>query len=207
MTPRSEMSVGAPSNQLVTVPNVISLARLVVACGLPFVPLSWRLPLLLSAALSDWLDGLIAKLTDARSAAGQLLDPIADKALVISSIVTLLVSREIHWWQALMVIPRDLAVGVVCLTAAAQRELWAFRRMKPSVMGKLTTVLVFAWVVSAMLAWASPLRMPLFAAAAFCSTATALEYLLRLRRGLRERRRASSGTDPRRQSPPADPAR
>jgi phosphatidylglycerophosphate synthase len=177
--------VESRSRRVVTLPNAISALRLCMAVALPFVEPDWRLPLLIAGALSDWLDGLAAKLLRSRSAFGQLLDPIADKALFVSALLTLMFSGEIAWWHAILALMRDLVVLVVAATAILRRDWWAFGKMKPTVLGKITTVLVFAWLVALLVQWAPGARLPLLIAAAVSSAVTAAEYLRRFARELR----------------------
>lgn len=183
---------GSPNNssrrdRFATIPNLISALRLVVAIGLPFVQPNWRLPLLLAGAASDWLDGLLAKLLNSRSTFGQMLDPIADKALFLSALLTLIISGEIRWWQLCLVLLRDFTVLIVSVTAVIRRDWWAFGRMKPTVLGKITTVLVFAWLMAVLVSWrwVEPLETPLFIAACASSALTAVEYFRRFARELK----------------------
>ncbi|MCI0362897.1 MAG: CDP-alcohol phosphatidyltransferase family protein, partial [Phycisphaerales bacterium] len=98
-----------------TAPNAISAARLVAAAVMPFVEERWWLSILIAGALSDWLDGLLAKRLNARSTMGQILDPIADKALFLSALLTLAMAHRIEWWQMGLIMLRDAAVLVVAL--------------------------------------------------------------------------------------------
>src|SRR5437870_10567729 len=62
------------------------------------------------AALTDWLDGLIARRRNQVTTLGTLLDPIADKILVASALVSLLQIDKIAAWIVLVIIGRELAV-------------------------------------------------------------------------------------------------
>jgi len=177
--------VESRNRRIVTLPNAISALRLCMAFALPFVEADWRLPLLIAGALSDWLDGLAAKVLRSRSVFGQLLDPIADKALFASALLTLIISGDIAWWQAALALMRDIVVLIVAATAMVRGDWWAFGKMKPTVLGKITTVLVFAWLVSLLVQWAPGARMPLLIASAVSSAVTAAEYLRRFARELR----------------------
>src|SRR5262245_5116582 len=106
------------TTRIATPANFVSALRLLMAFALP-LPLvePWRLHLLIAGAISDWLDGFVATITRSRSTLGQLLDPIADKALFLSALLTLALSGEITWLQAGLVMLRDFAVLLVALTA------------------------------------------------------------------------------------------
>ncbi|MCI0630053.1 MAG: CDP-alcohol phosphatidyltransferase family protein [Phycisphaerales bacterium] len=175
-----------------TAPNAISAARLVAAAVMPFVEERWWLSILIAGALSDWLDGLLAKRLNARSTMGQILDPIADKALFLSALLTLAMAHRIEWWQMGLIMLRDAAVLVVALFAGLWRRDWrSFKRMKPLIIGKATTVLVFAWLLSVLVhaPWVEAMRMPLFVMTAVSSAMAAGAYLQRFVFALIEERR------------------
>jgi CDP-diacylglycerol--glycerol-3-phosphate 3-phosphatidyltransferase len=168
----------ALSNRIVTAPNVLSVARLIIASALPFISPDWRLTLFLAGAVSDWVDGFLAKVTQTRTVLGQILDPIADKALILAALLTLVLNDEVRWWQVGLVLLRDLSVVVAAAVAAGLREWSGFRRMPPKFIGKVTTVLVFVWIVVEFVTWpwVAGLRVPIFIAAAVCSAWSAAAY-------------------------------
>lgn len=63
-------------------------------------------------ALSDWLDGKVARLYQARSRLGRFLDPLADKILVLSTFLALpfLLPMIVPWWAVITIAARDVAV-------------------------------------------------------------------------------------------------
>lgn len=182
-------STSPAADRVLTIPNVISAMRLAIAIGLPFAEAAWRLPLLLLGAVSDWVDGFLAHFTNARSMVGQILDPIADKALALSALLTMLLAGEIFWWQVGLVLWRELAVVVICLEILRRRDWGALGLMRPMMIGKVTTVFLFTWLVAEMIAWpwVAALRTPAFIAASICSFATALMYLRQFAMELRTR--------------------
>ena len=95
--------------QLTTLPNLITLARiLVIPVICVFVVSGWpllqwlALLLFIIAAVSDWVDGYLARRMNLGSAVGRMLDPIADKLLVGALLVTLAWTRDL---SALDLIP------------------------------------------------------------------------------------------------------
>ena len=106
------------------------------------------------AALTDGLDGLLARSLNQKTALGAYLDPIADKLLLSSSVVVLALNRKISWWLATLVLSRD----ILLLTSAAVILVVAgYRVFPPSIYGKLTTaaqiLFVFAVVLLAVANW------------------------------------------------------
>jgi CDP-diacylglycerol---glycerol-3-phosphate 3-phosphatidyltransferase len=84
------------------------------------------------AALTDWLDGLIARRRNQVTTLGTLLDPIADKLLVASALVSLLQIDKIAAWIVAVIIGRELAVtglravaaGVGVIVPASRLAKW-----------------------------------------------------------------------------------
>lgn len=103
----------AVSGRIVTVPNALSLARLL---GVPvFLWLAlgphadgWALVVLAFAGASDWLDGKIARAWNQTSRLGQVLDPAADRLYIIATVVALTVRSIIPWWLAAILVLRDV---------------------------------------------------------------------------------------------------
>ncbi|HTC19032.1 MAG TPA: CDP-alcohol phosphatidyltransferase family protein, partial [Stellaceae bacterium] len=96
------------------VPNIISLARLLSApLGVWFIlnhDLTGAFWLFVAAGLSDAVDGFIAKHFNQSSELGELLDPIADKALIVSLFVTLGLAGDLPTWLVILVVFRDLLI-------------------------------------------------------------------------------------------------
>ena len=130
------------SNRILTVPNQLTILRLGF---LPFFIIfikydryAWALGILIIAAVTDGLDGLLARQLDQKSALGAYLDPIADKLLLSSSFFVLALKGKLQWWLTILVLGRDvliLATAAVILLAAG------YRPFPPSIYGKLTTTL------------------------------------------------------------------
>ncbi|MBV1795623.1 CDP-alcohol phosphatidyltransferase family protein [Siccirubricoccus sp. G192] len=127
-------AAGAVSNALVTLPNLITLARLCAVPAAIWLILHHRLDLafgvFVGAGLSDAVDGWLARVLNARSALGALLDPVADKALLVSVYVALAGIGVLPDWLAILVVFRDLVIvgGVLLLWVLGQppaiRPLW-----------------------------------------------------------------------------------
>ena len=140
-----------------TVPNQITLLRLGV---LPFFLIlvlyekyHWALIVLVCVALSDAIDGYLARTLHQKSALGAYLDPIADKLLLSSSFVVLAMEKKIAWWLTMMVISRDVLLLVV---AAVILIVQGYRPFPPSLLGKSTTFFEIALVFFVVFAAAYP---------------------------------------------------
>jgi cardiolipin synthase len=104
-----------------TIPNIITLARILLTPLFIILLIQKRygpaLVLFVVACFSDLADGLIARHWEQRSPLGTVLDPLADKLLLVSSFVTLSIYRLIPSWLTVLVISRDviLVLGTVIL--------------------------------------------------------------------------------------------
>ena len=133
-------------------PNYISLARLLSApVGIWFIlngHLTSAFWLFVAAGVSDAVDGFIAKRFNSRSELGALLDPIADKALIVSMVVTLGLAGYLPSWLVILVVFRDvLIIGGFVLTQFAAEPLAARPLMISKVNTALQIVLV-AWTLA-----------------------------------------------------------
>lgn len=141
------------SNRIFTVPNLISFIRL---CLVPiFLVLLFNgydvmaTFLYALAAGTDWIDGQIARRTNAVSKLGQLLDPAVDRILMISGVCGLFLVGRLPLWIILVVLVRDLLllVGGACL-------LKRFRVRVPVIYpGKVATTLLFVGFAGLLLNW------------------------------------------------------
>lgn len=134
-------------NQFWTAPNQITLLRLIF---IPFVIIAvfdgnweWALGLLLAAAVSDALDGLLARTLHQQTLLGQYLDPLADKMLLSSLFVVLSFVKKIPWKYTVVVFTRDM--GIVA-TALVLYATVGFRDFRPSIFGKINTACQIAAV-------------------------------------------------------------
>ena len=99
--------------QVLTLPNLISFVRL---AGVPLflwlilVPEAdgWALVVLMLSGVSDYLDGYLARRLGQTSKLGALLDPVADRLYILSTVVGLAVRDIIPWWLAIVLPARDL---------------------------------------------------------------------------------------------------
>jgi cardiolipin synthase (CMP-forming) len=174
----------------VSLPNFITLGRLLC------VPLAIWLVLLdhlaaafwvfIAAGLSDAVDGFIAKHFDQRSELGALLDPIADKALLVSMYVTLGLAKYLPVWLVILVVFRDaLIIGGFLLVAALGYAM----RWEPLLVSKLNTALQIGLIGVVLASLGLGLTVPRLAtvliyAVAATTTISGAGYLIRWTRAL-----------------------
>ncbi len=136
------------------IPNLITLGRIllvpVIVWAIGSGQLTIAFLLFLVAGLSDAVDGFLAKHFNMQTELGALLDPIADKALLVSIYVALGIAGEIPRWLVILVVSRDIMiVGAVIVSWLVDRPI----PMKPLMVSKLNTVVqvLFAALVLAAL--------------------------------------------------------
>jgi cardiolipin synthase (CMP-forming) len=142
--------------KLAWLPNALSLLRIVLVGPCVLALLAGRYDLTLAgfgvAAVSDGLDGWLAKRFGWTSRLGKILDPIADKLLLVSLYLTLTALGRVPLWLTAAVVLRDV---VIVLGAAAYRYWIGYLEGHPTVVSKLNTLLqlIFVLLVIARAQW------------------------------------------------------
>ncbi|MBV9735730.1 MAG: CDP-alcohol phosphatidyltransferase family protein [Acidisphaera sp.] len=151
----THLTEGAPARPadagLLTLPNAITLARLCVVPVAVWLVLRHDLAiafwLFVAAGASDAVDGWLARRGHS-SAVGAVLDPMADKALLVSMYVTLATVHVLADWLAILVVFRDVVIvgGVLVLAVLGQPVA-----IRPLYVSKLNTALQIMLVATALL--------------------------------------------------------
>ena len=110
---------------VLNVPNLITLSRIVLIpliIGLYYLPDDWvswhaknitATSVFIFAAVTDWLDGYLARRLNQQSAFGEFLDPVADKLIVVGALVALLALGRVDMLVALIIIGREIAISAL----------------------------------------------------------------------------------------------
>lgn len=133
---------GAALDRVVTIPNALSVARLV---GVPvFLWLvlgphadAWAVALLIASAATDWLDGKLARALHQQSRLGEALDPAADRLYIAATLVALAVRGIIPWWLFALLVVREL---VVAGALGLLKRRMGFGTLQVSFAGKTATL-------------------------------------------------------------------
>jgi cardiolipin synthase (CMP-forming) len=139
-----------------SIPNLITLARIllvpVMVWAIAAGEMQVAFALFLVAGLSDLIDGFLAKRFNMATELGAYLDPLADKALIVSIYVALGIAGAIPRWLVILVVSRDIMiVSAVMLSWLVNKPV----TLKPLTVSKLNTVaqILLALVVLAALAF------------------------------------------------------
>jgi cardiolipin synthase (CMP-forming) len=118
------------STRIATIPNAISLARLACVPWFLWLLLAEDRPVAAAILLgvlgaTDWVDGWIARHFDQGSEVGKVLDPTADRVLLVAAAVALIVDGRVPAWVGWVVLAREavISVAVVALAAAGARRI------------------------------------------------------------------------------------
>lgn len=157
---------------LLNIPNVLTLSRLflvpVFLALLSQHHFGYALYVFCAAGLTDALDGTIARWCDLRTEIGALLDPFADKLLLLSAFVGLTVENAIPGWLLGVVITRDIVIvfGYLLLLFYTDERV----PVHPSYLGKAATCFQLASVIGALAgagqSWAELWHLLLYATVA-----------------------------------------
>jgi cardiolipin synthase len=166
-------------------PNAICIARMLLVAPLVSFVVTGRfeaaLLVLLVAGLSDGLDGYLAKRFDWQTRLGGLLDPAADKLLLVSAFASLSYAGLVPLQLTLVVVARD---AVIVLGAICYQWFIAPVQGEPAAISKLNTAcqlaMVFFALTAAAYAWPPPISLTVLGAAVvFTSIVSGLTYVLR----------------------------
>ena len=131
---------------ILTLANQLTLGRLLLVPAIVILVIygynGWALITFLVAGLTDSLDGLIARWTGQHTDLGALLDPMADKLLLVSTFVVLTIpglglANQLPVWLTVLVISRDVIIVVTVAVVNFAVERFTF---SPSIFGKLATL-------------------------------------------------------------------
>jgi cardiolipin synthase len=166
-------------------PNLITVLRMLL-----IVPVCWliateryegALVLAAIAGLSDAVDGFLAKRYGWQTWLGGILDPIADKLLLMAAFLSLAFAADLPLWLAALVIGRDL---VIVGGATAYYYLIGRFDAEPSLLSKLTTVVQILFVLgellrlSGLLAVSDSVRTACIAITAALTVASGVHYVV-----------------------------
>jgi CDP-diacylglycerol--glycerol-3-phosphate 3-phosphatidyltransferase len=172
-------------------PNVLTVAR-ILAVPVIVVALLDETPngdvvaaiVFALAAISDGLDGYLARSRDAVTTFGKLMDPIADKLLIVAALISLVSLGRLAAWVAMVIIAREFAVTALRAVAAEQGVV-----ISASWLGKAKTILQVAAVFALIIWEPAPLAVDLLVYVAVAVTViSGADYFFGIRKRIEEER-------------------
>ncbi len=134
----------------INLPNLVTLLRIVLIpliVGVFYLPDTWLMDegkniaataIFIIAAITDWLDGYLARKLNQMSAFGAFFDPVADKLVVVGALIILLYLNRVDMVVALIIIGREIAISALREWMA---QLGQAKSVAVAFIGKLKTVL------------------------------------------------------------------
>jgi cardiolipin synthase len=174
-------------SQFISLPNMITLLRIVLipvfVTALIYRRYDYALGLFVVASTTDMLDGLLARITDQKTKLGAFLDPLADKALLLTSFILFSVYGWVPKWLTITVISRDLIVTLGWFLLYLTSHI---TRVAPTVIGKAaiaSQLLLIAYILVAINVLSLPDEAP-WTAMLIVATLTIVSGLQYVYRGL-----------------------
>jgi CDP-diacylglycerol--glycerol-3-phosphate 3-phosphatidyltransferase len=150
------------------------------------------------ASLTDFIDGYLARARGSITTFGKLMDPLADKLLIVAALVSLVSLHRLAAWVAMVIITRELAVTVLRLAATQAGVV-----MAASMFGKVKTCLQIVTILAIIAVHGHPIWVTaLLYATVVVTVLSGLDYFF----GLRKRMQQAEGTAAEAASP-AEPTR
>jgi cardiolipin synthase len=161
-----------------SLPNLLTLSRIGLTVPLAYYLFKDRigvaLGILVIAAVTDFLDGLIAREFGLRTVLGSWLDPAADKIMITTVLVVLTLKRDVPVWYCLTTLSRDitLVVGAMVLVLKGVDV-----KIRPLLTGKMATVGQNATLLMAILARFAPVQLAFHAVMAASTALTIVSFV------------------------------
>jgi CDP-diacylglycerol---glycerol-3-phosphate 3-phosphatidyltransferase len=131
-----------------------------------------------AASLTDFVDGRLARSRQTVTTFGKLMDPLADKLLIVAALVALVSLNRVQAWVAMVIITRELAVTVLRLGATQAGVV-----MAASMLGKVKTCMQIALILALIAVHGQPLWVSgLLYATVLVTVVSGLDYFFGLRR-------------------------
>lgn len=144
------------SSRVLTLPNILSLARILLVPVFLLLLIEGRdaaaLVVLVISSATDFLDGFLARRLHQISRLGQLLDPAADRLYIFAALIGLAVRELIPWWIMVVVLARDIFMLLLGIILAN----YGFGPLPVHQLGKVATFCLFYALPMIMLGVAFP---------------------------------------------------
>jgi len=145
------------STRVLTVPNMISLARLLLVPVFAWLVVeghdAWALAVLLVSGASDWLDGVLARRMHQVTRLGQMLDPAADRLFILVTLVGLAWRDVIPVWLVVVLVSRDVVLAIMLLLLARA----GYPPLRVHLAGKAGTfAIMYAFPLLLLSEWPAP---------------------------------------------------
>ena len=177
------------------IPNAVTAGRFGFSLLFPFAGEAWWLELILISAVSDFLDGWLARRWQATTWQGGIFDAIADKVFTITVFSTFAYSARFSFSWLPLLLQREIVVALVALYLASGRHWSIFREMPSRPAGKIATAGQFLLAITVPVA--PEISFYFLLLVVLLGSVAAGDYWLVFRRGLRRQKKAMTAGEAR----------
>jgi CDP-diacylglycerol--glycerol-3-phosphate 3-phosphatidyltransferase len=175
-------------------PNFLTMARILLVPVLVVALLGnthdgdiFAAAVFAAASLTDFVDGYLARTRNSITTFGKLMDPLADKLLIVAALLSLVSLGRLDAWVAMVIIAREFAVTVLRMGATQAGVV-----MAASMFGKIKTCVQIATIMAVIAVHGRPLWVELMIYATVVVTVlSGLDYFFGLRKRITEARSAA----------------
>ena len=143
-----------PGRKFVSIPNLITLGRIllvpVVVWAITAGEMRVAFVLFLAAGISDAVDGFLAKRFGMTTELGAYLDPLADKAMLVSMYIALGIIEAIPRWLVILVVSRDIMIVCAVILSLVVDKPVPLKPLKVSKLNTVAQILLVAVVLGAL---------------------------------------------------------
>jgi len=178
-------AVPVTSDKIVNLPNALTTLRLVAVPVLIWLLAAenesarfWATTVFMLAAITDLMDGAIARKRGQVTSFGKLADPIADKALIGAALIGLSMLGDLAWWITIVILVRELGVTVLRMWVIRHGVIAASRGGKAKTFAQVLAISMFLYHPTDV-SWWSSLADGVMAIAVVLTLITGANYVVR----------------------------
>jgi len=178
-------TVPATSDKIVNLPNALTSLRLIAVPILIWLMAAdtesarfWATIVFILAAITDLMDGAIARKRGQVTSFGKLADPIADKALIGTALIGLSLLGDLSWWITIVILARELGVTILRMWVIRHGVIAASRGGKAKTLAQVIAISMFLYQ-PADVSWWSSLADGVMAIAVVLTLITGANYVVR----------------------------
>ncbi|MDO9486723.1 MAG: CDP-diacylglycerol--glycerol-3-phosphate 3-phosphatidyltransferase [Actinomycetota bacterium] len=191
------------SGPILNLPNFLTSLRILAVPVLIWLLASegdsarfWATAVFLIAALTDLVDGAVARRRNQITSFGKLADPIADKALIGTALIGLSLLGELSWWFTIIILIREIGITVMRMWVLSDGVIPASRGGKLKTLAQVIAISMYL-LAPADISWWNGAQLTVMSIAVALTLVTGIDYVLealRLRKAADKSRATPNST-------------
>lgn len=173
------------NDKILNIPNSLTALRLLAVPGLIWLMAidtpdarAWATVVFLLAALTDLLDGAIARKRGEITSFGKLADPIADKALIGAALIGLSLLNDLAWWITIVMLAREVGITFLRMWVIKHGVIPASRGGKAKTLAQVIAISMYLYVPE-NLDWWNNIAEGVMAIAVLLTLISGIDYVMR----------------------------